>query len=404
KYEFQMGEYRIDDYLLPTDLTETEKKEIREEFNNFFEYSYRLDLLEAYYRGSVGDVDGAAKKAAEIARNYPDDMYILKTAVQFMSDSNNVLEADIMEAYINKAKELIVENNASDDVILEEKTRLVDIYLNHNDRWKARNVFETFFPEVTNREMKLAELYLRLEFDGLDSVIDDIELLLSADPEDASLLTMVAVYTLPKDLDKAVDYAKRIADIVRKTEGKKRSEADAALGIFMEYFLGFYSPQYWGTPWKVYYNSLSDARKEELKQDDLINAYYTVRRGADEEKIPAVAAVIDKYGDLPYAYYKKGLTEYNNKQYEEAKADLEKSTSLDTENPNAWLQLGFAYDNLYDFANSLVCFQKAKELCNKYRFNPTYAYLGLGAYIDNYISNAKHYLKEYTIEGEVPEH
>ncbi|MCR4727676.1 MAG: hypothetical protein K5796_03375 [Lachnospiraceae bacterium] len=402
-YEFQVGEYPIGSYYLPTDLTASEKKEIKEEFDSFFANSYRLELMESYYREYVGDAEGAAKKAVEVARKYPEDMYILKTAVQFMSDSKYVLENDIMEAYINKVTELLIENKSSDDEILKEKSMLIDIYLNHDNRWKAKNILETFFPEITSREMKLTELYLKLEFDGLSAVIDDIELLLAEDPEDASLLTMVAVYTLPKDLDKAVSYGKRIADIVRNTEGKKRAEADSALGIFMEYMLGYYSPQFWGTPWKVYYNSLSDAKKEEIKNDDLMNAYVVVRRGAAEEKIPAVTTVIDKYGDLPYAYYKKGLTEYNNKQYEEAKADLEKSTSLDTENPNAWLQLGFAYDNLYDFANSLVCFERAKELCNKYRFNPTYAYLGLGAYIDNYIGNAKHYLKEYVIEGEVPQ-
>ncbi|MCR4727597.1 MAG: hypothetical protein K5796_02970 [Lachnospiraceae bacterium] len=402
-YEFQVGEYPIGSYYLPTDLTETEKKEIKEEFNSFFDNSYRLELMESYYREYVGDAEGAAKKAVEVARKYPEDMYILKTAVQFMTDSKYVLENDIMEAYINKVTELLIENKSSDDVILKEKVMLIDIYLKHDNRWQAKNLFETFFPEITSREMKLTELYLKLEFDGLSSVIDDIELLLSEDPEDASLLTMVAVYTLPKDLDKAVSYGKRIADIVRNTEGKKRAEADSALGIFMEYMLGYYSPQFWGTPWQVYYNSLSDAKKEEIKNDDLMNAYVVVRRGAAEEKEPVITAVIDKYGDLPYAYYKRGLNYYNNKDYEQAKADLVKSTSLDTENPNAWLQLGFAYDNLYDFANSLASYERAKELCNKYRFNPTYAYLGLGAYIDNYIGNAKHYLKEYTIEGEVPQ-
>ena len=402
-YEFQVGEYPIGSYYLPTDLTETEKKEIKEEFDSFFANSYRLELMESYYREYVGDAEGAAKKAVEVARKYPEDMYILKTAVQFMTDSKYVLENDIMEAYINKVTELLIENKSSDDEILKEKSMLIDIYLKHDNRWQAKNLFETFFPEITSREMKLTELYLKLEFDGLSAVIDDIELLLSEDPEDASLLTMVAVYTLPKDLDKAVSYGKRIADIVRNTEGKKRAEADSALGIFMEYMLGYYSPQFWGTPWQVYYNSLSDAKKEEIKNDDLMNAYVVVRRGAAEEKEPVITAVIDKYGDLPYAYYKRGLNYYNNKDYEQAKADLVKSTSLDTENPNAWLQLGFAYDNLYDFANSLASYERAKELCNKYRFNPTYAYLGLGAYIDNYIGNAKHYLKEYTIEGEVPQ-
>lgn len=403
-YEFQVGEYPIGSYYLPTDLTETEKKEIKEEFNSFFDNSYRLELMESYYREFVGDSEGAAKKAVEVARKYPDDLFILKTAVQFMTDSKYVLENDIMEAYINKMKELLIENKSSDNQILKEKNMLIDIYLNHNDRWKAKNLFETFFPEVTSREMKLVELHLKLEFDGLASVIDDIELLLAEDPEDASLLTMVAVYTIPKDLDKAVSYGKRIADIVRNTEGKKRAEADSALGIFMEYMLGYYSPQFWGTPWQVYYNSLSDAKKEEIKNDDLMNAYVTVRRGeSTEEKIAAADSVIEKYGDLPYAYYKRGLSYYSDKNYEQAKEDFVKSTSLDTENPNAWLQLGFAYDNLYDFANSLVSYERAKELCSKYRYNPTYAYLGLGAYIDNYIGNAKHYLKEYAIEGEVPQ-
>ncbi|KAF5433807.1 Tetratricopeptide (TPR) repeat containing protein [Candidatus Methanophagaceae archaeon] len=115
------------------------------------------------------------------------------------------------------------------------------------------------------------------------------------------------------------------------------------------------------------YLLLGDIRKRAGAQKWFNRAYGEGKKGNKETAIEYYTKALELNPEYPDAYYNRGATYYNLKDYEKAISDYNKALELNQEYVDAYNNRGLAYGDLKDYGKAISDFNKAIEL------NPEYA-------------------------------
>ena len=272
------------------------------------------------------------------------------------------------------------------------------IYMNTSSREKVLEFFDSFFPEVTNSETDMIKISLLHNDRQYDKALELAQEYAKSNPDDVANNSYLAVGMLPRDADVAIESALRLANTIKTSkDAEEIAEADAGIGVFLEYIFGYYNaPNSKFCGYKQFYSSeFSEEQKQKLQDDLIIGTYLKFKESKDyNEGIQIISEVIDKYQNVPYALYERGYYENKLSQYSEALDDLKKTLELDPLNAFAYIALAEAYEGVGDYASSLKAIEEMDLVLDELNYSPTINERGIAVYISVFLNNTKHAMYE----------
>ena len=389
-------------FVFPNTLSEKEIADLEKAITIADRLVERRSIVEAYYyllrEGNTSTK--AVQIACDLANKYPDDFYLQTYATEIMwyttEASGNYIDEDIL----NRFAQMLTQNTTEEenDKILAVKLFISRIYMNTSKSKKALEFFDSFFPEVTNFEVDMIKISLLHNDRQYDKALDLAQEYAKKNPDDVANNSYLAIGMLPRDADVAIESALRLANTIKTSkDAEEIAEADAGIGVFLEYIFGYYNaPNSQFCGYKEFYSSeFSEEQKQKLQDDLIIGTYLKFRASKDyNEGIQMISEIIDKYKNVPYALYERGYYENKLSQYSEALDDLKKSLELDPLNAFAYIELAEAYEGVGDYTSSLKAIEKMDLVLDELNYSPTINERGIAVYISVFLNNTKHAMYE----------
>ena len=389
-------------FVFPNTLSEKEIDDLEKALTIADRVVERRGIVKAYYylfrEGATSSK--AISIACDLANKYPDDFYLQTLATEIMwyttEAGSNWVDTDILTRFA----EMLMDNTNEDetDKILSLKFFISKIYMNSSKSKEALEFLNTFFPKITNSETDMITISL-LHNDGqYDKALDLAQKHAEKYPNDVSNNSYLAIGMLPRNPDVAIESALRLANTIETSkDAEEIAEADAGIGVFLEYIFGYYTaPNSKFCGYKLFYSSeFSEEQKQRLQNNEIIGSYLNLKASKDyNEKINIVNNLINKYISLPYALYERGYSRNQLSQFSDALTDLTKSLELDPMNAFAYIELAVAYEGVGDYAGSLKAVEEMDLVLDELNYSPTINERGIAVYINIFLNNTKHAMYE----------
>ena len=362
----------------------------------------RRSIVKAYYyllREGYKSTK-ALQIAFDLANKYPEDFYLQTFATEIMWYTTEAGNSWVDENILNRFVQMLSENTTQDetDKILSLKFFISRIYMNASKDSLALKFLNNFFPEIKNKEIDMITISLLHNDRQYDKALELSQEYAKKYPDDVANNSYLAIGMLPRNSDVAIESALRLAKTIETSNDPTEiSEADAGVGVFLEYIFGYYTaPNSQFCGYKLFYSSVfSEEQKEKLQNNSVIGAYLNFRNlKSNDEKMKIIDELIDKYNDLPYALYERGYILNQLSQYSEALEDLTKSLELDPLNAFAYIELAEAYEGVGDYAESLKAIEEMDLVLDELNYSPTINERGIAVYINVFLNNTKHAMYE----------
>ena len=389
-------------FVFPNTLSEKEIDDLEKALTIADRVVERRGIVKAYYylfrEGATSSK--AISIACDLANKYPYDFYLQTLATEIMwyttEAGSNWVDTDILTRFA----EMLMDNTNEDetDKILSLKFFISKIYMNSSKSKEALEFLNTFFPKITNSETDMITISL-LHNDGqYDKALDLAQKHAEKYPNDVSNNSYLAIGMLPRNSDVAIESALRLANTIETSkDAEEIAEADAGIGVFLEYIFGYYTaPNSKFCGYKLFYSSeFSEEQKQRLQNNEIIGSYLNLKASKDyNEKINIVNNLINKYISLPYALYERGYSRNQLSQFSDALTDLTKSLELDPMNAFAYIELAVAYEGVGDYAGSLKAVEEMDLVLDELNYSPTINERGIAVYINIFLNNTKHAMYE----------
>ena len=123
---------------------------------------------------------------------------------------------------------------------------------------EALTFLENFFPDVTTAETDAITISLLHDDGQYDKALDLAQEYSEKYPDDAANNSYLAVGMLPRNPDAAIESALRLANTVMTSKDAEAvAEADAGIGVFLEYVFGYYTaPNTQFCGYQLFYSSV----------------------------------------------------------------------------------------------------------------------------------------------------
>ena len=386
--------------VLPFDLTEKDKTELKEKLAKYDKHILVRRYIEIYEEWlNQGEFNNTVLAvASKLAREYPEEISLQAAAMNFYVSAPNNLTGDrtVVDNFVKLTKDEILKK--SDEEIINYKKYVVIAYQRCNANDKVISFLEEFKPDLLSEDLGSLLLVSYKKSYKHEQAKEMAYKLLKMNSYNVDALSYLAINSLQFDLDESIEYAKKLSTVIREKKDNYL-EADMTLGVYRTYLTGYYeSPDSTFCPYHNFYSDMTEDEQQELKNDDIINLYL-VGRGLVEENLPVINNIIEKYDYITYAYYYRAVYEMKNNQYESAVKDLEKAIELGNNDPFFYSELGFAYEGVGNLQKSLEAFEIASAKVDEYGLGGlTYNYNNIHNYFNVYINNAKHAM--YESEGD----
>lgn len=394
-------------FVFPTTLSEEETEDLKKTITIAHRLVERRGIVKAYYYmlREGENSSKAAQTAYELANKYPDDFYLQTFAVEIMWYTTEAGGNWIDNGILGRYAEMLKENTAEDetDKILSLKSFISRIYMNASKGKEALTFLENFFPDVTTAETDAITISLLHDDGQYDKALELAQEYSEKYPDDTANNSYLAVGMLPRNPDAAIESALRLANTVMTSKDAEAvAEADAGIGVFLEYVFGYYTaPNTQFCGYQLFYSSVfSEEQKQRLQSDPLIGEYLKLRTSKDHsEKIRIANELIDKYITLPYALYERGYSQNQLSEFPDALKDLTMSLELDPMNAFAYIELAVAYEGVGDYAGSLEAVEEMDLVLDRLKYYPTTNERGISVYINVFLNNTKHAMYEERTES-----
>lgn len=329
----------------------------------------RLFGLMNQYETEGGYTEEMAYEALEMAEAYPYNMLLQYIACQiagnFQEDGARHYGRTLEAA--ERFDRLYDDGTRTNAQTAHEKLYLGDIAAHCYSYEAALAYYEEAYElsGETAVALSCAEIYERLgNYERCAEMTGEV---LGKEPDNTQALYLMAVSSLKiKDVDRALEAAGRLGDLVADKDRPTDSAEENSLYICAQY-MGMRDSGIWTDYGWMIYPSLSEeqiaaAKSHELFWNYMSAVYQCFMQEDFEAATESVEKILEVRDDLAMGWYLRGTIAFSEKDFRKALNCFEKAVDCGGVAPAIYFSMANAYDAMGDYENAWIYCKKVEEM------------------------------------------